>query len=190
MGQVEEAFVQLQRAVELEDVLGLASLQLGLLYYFEDDFDTALELFDRAIERQPGFESRISGLIASSFHAKGMTTEALQAVLRGFPAEAELPLRRGYEDGGWEGMLRAALDLRLAQSELRCPEPRGSVFFLSATLGDRDRMFDCLELFSDPPFTFTWAPNFDPYRDDPRFHGLLRKWNLEDAPFVSGPSLE
>ncbi len=23
-----------------------------------------------------------------------------------------------------------------------------------------------------------------PYRDDPRLHGLLRKWNLEDAPFT------
>ena len=80
-------------------------------------------------------------------------------------------------------MLRAALDLRLAQSELRCPEPRGRVFFLSATLGDRDRMFDCLELSSDLPYM--WAPAFDRYRDDPRFHALLRKWNLEDAPFAS-----
>ncbi len=24
-----------------------------------------------------------------------------------------------------------------------------------------------------------------PYRDDPRFHALLRKWNLEDAPIAS-----
>ena len=44
-------------------------------------------------------------------------------------------------------------------------------------------MFDCLELFSDPPFM--WAPMFDPYRDDSRFHALLRKWNLEDTPFAS-----
>ena len=44
-------------------------------------------------------------------------------------------------------------------------------------------MFDCLELSSDLPYM--WAPAFDRYRDDPRFHALLRKWNLEDAPFAS-----
>ena len=74
-------------------------------------------------------------------------------------------------------MLRVALDFRLAQSELRCPEPRFDVMALSANLGDRDRMFDCLEFFNAPPY----MPILDPYRDDPRFHALLRKWNLEDA---------
>ncbi len=54
---------------------------------------------------------------------------------------------------------------------------------LSAKLGDPDRMFDCLELFIGP--TYTWRSIFDPYRDDPRFHALLRNWNLEDAPIAS-----
>ncbi len=82
-------------------------------------------------------------------------------------------------------MQRAVLDRILARGELRCPEPRHAVMALSATFGDPDRMFDCLELFIDPTYTWTWAPLFDPYRDDPRFHALLRKWNLEDAPFAS-----
>ena len=27
--------------------------------------------------------------------------------------------------------------------------------------------------------------DLDPYRDDPRWHAVMRKWNLEDTPFAS-----
>ncbi len=129
-------------------------------------------------------EGALWRVLASSYHRKGRATEALQAASRGFPAEAQFRLGRGYEDEGWEGMLRVALDLRLSESELRCPKPRYEVMTLSAILGDRDRMFDCLESLNDF-LPYTWAPIFNPYRGDPRFHALLRKWNLEDAPFAS-----
>ena len=200
VGEFEEAFVQLQRAVELEDVLGLASLQLGLLYYFfyfpelsprledaitKDDFDRALELLDRAIERQPGFESAMWWVFASSYHRKEWPQRPSRLRRVASRQRQNFPCAVGYENGGWEGMLRVALDLRLGGSELRCPEPRIDVMNLSAILGDRDRMFDCLELFIDPTYTWTWRSIFDPYREDPRFDALLRKWNLEDAPFAS-----
>jgi hypothetical protein len=49
-------------------------------------------------------------------------------------------------------------------------------------------MFGCLELLEGhtgyAPVATKQSP-FLPYRDDPRFHALLRKWNLEDAPFAS-----
>ncbi len=203
VGQVEEAFIQLQRSVELEDVLGFASLQLGRLnYYFKGDFDTALGLFNRAIERQPGFESILWRVIASSYHRKGMATEALQAGSRGFPAEAELPMRRGYEDGGWVGMLRVALDSRLGESELRCPEPRFDVMALSANLGDRDRMFDCLEFFNTPltcrfstltattpASTPSFASGTWKTHRSPRVHGLGLQASSFSAPQPSDGSL-
>ncbi len=49
-------------------------------------------------------------------------------------------------------------------------------------------MFGCLESFAGP--IYLWPRIYDPYRDDPRWHALMRKWNLEDAQFATGPSLE
>ena len=83
---------------------------------------------------------------------------------------------------------RRNLSLAADQSSQRCTIVPLLGTYLYAVLGDAEQMFECLELLG-PSSIATAGTGMKhhplyPYRDDPRLHGLLRKWNLEDAPFT------
>jgi hypothetical protein len=115
----------------------------------------------------------------------GRDREALEVSLRQVPEDQRAlraALRRGYEAAGWEGILQAQVDAHRALTGRPCaPFPALSAQ-LHAQLGHEDEMFRCLEeAVAQRRFFGLWLkvqPQWDPYRDDPRFTVLLRRMNL------------
>ncbi len=96
--------------------------------------------------------------------------------------EAEVELRKVYEVSGYRGVLRRALEFRIAQTQRRCTDELRSATRDLAYLNEGDRMFECLDealplpsaILSDI-LTLIGSQTYDPYRDDPRFVAAVNR---------------
>jgi hypothetical protein len=130
---------------------------------------------------------QVRGPLTYAYHQSGRDEEALEAYLRGLPpelAEYEGALRRGFAVGGFQGMVRADVDWRVAQRGDPCINEEGTDGHGAlGIIGKADKMFECLERLIDggdqAPFLKTFSL-YDPYRSDPRFTALLRRMNLSE----------
>lgn len=176
LGELDDAIAHMRRAVELDPFGSPAPSYLVALLYFAGDLDAAIEQFERHPELTD-FPAWLNAALA--YHAKGLHGEALETVLRAYPRSEEKDLRNGFEKGGWMGLLRAAIDARVAPEE-PCAEPPVFGAYIYAHLGESDLMLDCLDLVRFTTVVAKLTPAFDPYREDPRFQALVRKWQLEE----------
>jgi hypothetical protein len=122
--------------------------------------------------------------LPSAHHYGGNDAEALEAFVDGLPQEIETAVRRGYDAGGYEGMVRAAVEVNVAQSGRPCTVGPSYGAHLYAAIGEADQMFACIEeaiVEQGSIFLVLKAhPSWDPYRSDPRFIALLQRMGLEE----------
>jgi hypothetical protein len=111
-----------------------------------------------------------------------METQALEEALRlPLPPQAEELLRTAYQAEGPRGVIRTLLELEIGRTQKDCTNDPLVAAQMSAVIGDRNRMFDCLHRAPDlwAGAAFLTDPNWDDYRSDPRFTAILEQMGLE-----------
>jgi hypothetical protein len=76
-----------------------------------------------------------------------------------------------------------AVVAQLEEMKLRSEARAGDLWYLYVPLGDLDRAFECLmeaiELRDQDPAVVRLAPGLEAMRSDPRYHEVMRRYNLE-----------
>jgi class 3 adenylate cyclase/TolB-like protein len=180
-GRVEEARTQFRNAVRLDPTVGPYRSNMGILHVVTGDFEAAIEEFQRAVDLAwPG----VVPLLAYAHHLNGDDQRASEVLIQAAPSpEVAAAWTRAFDEGGYAGIVRAALNHHISQSGRPCANDPALVSTMLAIIGEPDRMFECLnEVVQQrrPPFLAKVWPAYDRYRDDPRFTALLRRMGLED----------
>ena len=180
-GRLKEADPEGARALALDPASLIINHLIGVLRYYERDFDAALAAFDKTLELEPRF-AHTHAVKGWTYAAQGKYAQAESEYDKGTPSWVELG--RGYTYG-ISGQRDAALKI-LAQMEARArtgyssPAMRGYIYL---SLGMKDRGFELLrEGCAQNDRNLSYAkvePMFDGFRRDRRFHDVLKCANLE-----------
>jgi len=182
-GRFEEAFVQMDRARELDPLSLIIATDYGVFLYFSRQHDRAIQQLRSVLEREPGFSRAY--MLAYAYVQTGRFAEAL----------ALLEQWRRINDGPWASAILAyahgragetaeaeqALERLDAFSRTRSSDPTPLVV---AHIG-MDHLEVAFVLLEDayrnhsPGLTALKVdPIYDPLRGDPRFDDLLRRVRL------------
>jgi tetratricopeptide (TPR) repeat protein len=181
MGRLEEARVQLDRALVLDPYNPGPRMNNGDLLAYEGRYDEAIEELQAAHRIEPDHPGPYRGL-AAVYYMLGNYDEALAAVRMWFPGDRELEeaLDRGYAEGGY----RAAL-VRYAETLASRPEAAERVSWTVASMyacaGEKERTLQWLDLAyraHHPMLPYVNSPEFQLVHDDPRYQALRRRMGL------------
>ncbi len=110
-------------------------------------------------------------MLSMTYAEQGLYEKAIAAYQKILSQEEVASLADAYQSSGKEGYWRWWLDYG-------GPGP-----IIYAYLGETDQVFEQLEKAYEEPEVglsqIRTEPAYDPLRDDPRFHDLLRQMNLE-----------
>jgi TolB-like protein/Flp pilus assembly protein TadD len=179
-GRFEDALIQARRAIDLDPLVGDRHGVEGLIHLYQHHYGAAIASLERASELDPRFWYPL----ATAYHLAGDDQRAVAVISRQQAlreiAGLEAAVRDGYAAGGWIQMHRALLAAIAARTG-RPPSRETAV--LHAAADDAEGMFRCLERWLKPggpdPLELRW-PEFDPYRDAPRFQDVFRRAGLVD----------
>jgi len=186
VGRSHEALAQIQDASRL-DPLSLSVLtEVGRVYYWNRQYDLAIEAFQKVISLDPQF-ARAHTRLGIAYVAK----KNYSAALREFQQSAELSGSDPYLDGlmGYAqalsgnsaGASEVMTDLA-ARAKRHQFVPAFSLALVSIGLGDRSGAAEWLDrAYQDRSTYMVYAkvdPLLDPVRSDPRFSGLLQRMGL------------
>ncbi len=188
-GRVEEALVAHVRAQELDPLNARNTVWIPALHWFSGDNERALREAREIIEQYPR-NATAHYVLGESAARLGLFDEAIaaheQAVTFWRPWKPYLG--HTYARAG-----RTEDALRIVE-ELEAQPSSGwnavGLSFIHAALGSRDEAFRWMEY--EPPHS--WAitvasyPQFESYRDEPRFRALLRRMNLRIEPGDLAPT--
>jgi adenylate cyclase len=185
IGSFQESAVQMEKGVALDPLYGIAHRHLGNLEVDRRRYDAAIVALER------GAELGDFGALAElpvAYHLAGRDREALEAwvryaAVRAPGEEYERSLREGFDQNGNRGVIAAVLESITARFGAPCALSASYTARLYAQVGDRDRMFACLEQSLREHKAERFAkvhPIYDPYRDDPRFEAFLERIGLAD----------
>ena len=175
-------------AKRMQELDPLAPGPLGYAYFGARQYDRAIELYRRAIERNP---SNAHGhfLLGEAYLAKGMYGEGVAELQKAVAIEnaperwnRQPMLAYGYAVSGRRDEAQKILD---EQKELakqgRYISPYNFAIIYTG-IGDKDRAFEWLdkayEEHSQPLEHVKSRPLFDSLRSDPRFTDLLGRMKL------------
>ncbi len=179
-GRFDEAFVEIERARQLDPLSLIIASDYGAILYFSRQYDRAIEQFRSVLDREPFFPR--AHMVAFAYVEKGMYAEAL----------ADIQNWRRLGDGPQSMLLayvsgRAGqqVEARQALRELQLTPGEKSYAYSIAVaylgIGDNEKAITWLQK-SYTERTITTAlrvdPAFDPLRSDPRFQELLRGMGL------------
>jgi tetratricopeptide (TPR) repeat protein len=190
-GRIEEAVAELELALELDPLSFHVRSWLAIILYLGRQYDAALEQVRRILDLQPEHFAPYFQL-GHIYLAMNRYDESATALRRGVEISRELPHVLGLLGlslglGGTKPGAEAVLDRLRQIARQRYVSPT-SFAWVHLGLGDIDETFLWLERAINAPDRLIEPirgyPFLDPLRDDPRFHALLRKMNLEPAPTV------
>ena len=176
-GQLEEGIAELKKAIEVDPLSSGSLVQLGRLFMYNGQYDEAIEHLQKAVEINPVNRGGRQMLVRAYWY-NGMYEEVIAELdeidsLRGNPnywttffrqiaSDDRIDAMRTLEGTDGSAAGKAALYGMLGEKDL-------AIEWATKAADERDN-------------SITWAkvvPEFDPLRDDPRFHDLLRRMNLE-----------
>jgi tetratricopeptide (TPR) repeat protein len=179
LAKFNDAQEELNRARALDPVSLFIGISEADIWYFQRDYDRAMEHSKKLLELDPNY-APAHGTLSAIYAQKRMYDEEMaeteaDLTLSGSP-DVAAALRKAYTESGVKGMLLKDIELG---SNLNGPRywPTG-VAIDYARLGDKDKAFLWLErAWSE---RIGWAflkigPEWDPLRSDPRFADLLRR---------------
>lgn len=184
MGRLEEAKVEIARALQADPTALIINGVSGYIYYFARDFDGAIERFRKTLEMDAGFEQARIGLVWV-YVAKAMYAEAGEELdkVRSTPATITRTIRTviALRAGRRAEALRMFGDLEdLSRHEYVPPSFRAGIL---VRLGDKDRAFALYEKACAEHdvglMNIKVVPLADLVRSDPRFKKLLDCMHLE-----------
>ncbi|HEU5247782.1 MAG TPA: tetratricopeptide repeat protein, partial [Candidatus Udaeobacter sp.] len=182
-GRKQEAFAEMQRALDLDPLSPRFGFWLGWLYFFARQYDAALEQFRKTLELDPNLPI-LHEYLGYTYEKKQMQKEAIAEWSKGLrligTGEDASLLERTYTESGFDAALRA-----LAQKQLETfKEKTGRGEYVPAReyvvaymrLGDKEQAFAwlakaCAER-NGRSLEIRVNPVLDPLRNDPRFQKL------------------
>ncbi len=178
-GRQKDAIGSMQRAREIEPLSPTVNLYLGMSQMFAGQYDLAIRQMQQSIELDPGFY-RPYVFLGKVFCAMQRYDDAIAAFQRShslapdnIEALAFLSTAMAGK-GDREGALEMIKKVRAAEERT---EPAVLVASIYAGLGMPDEMFEWLDravaVKSTPIYIPAIAPEFAPYRTDPRYHRFL-----------------
>ena len=179
LGKFTEAQEELNRARALDPLSLLIGVSEADIWYFQRDYDRAMNLSKKLLELDPNYPQAHSNL-AYIYAEKRMYDEEMaetETALRlgGYPDNATA-LRKAYAESGVKGMLLK--DIELTSDPNRVGYWPIGVAEVYTRLGDKDRAFLWLERAWDERSGWMFLkidPVWDNLRSDPRFADLLRR---------------
>lgn len=186
-GKMDEALKEFSLAVELDPVSQGILKDKGIYYYYNRDYDKAIELALITKELDPGF-AQASRLLSMAYQGKGMFVEAkaenkIWADKTGNRIKAEVALAQIEAAAGNFDAARKIIDRPDLEKMLTCNDYRGIALVYTA-LGEKEKAFEwlekSLERHEESLCSLKIDPKFDPIRDDPRFNEFLKKIKLLD----------
>ena len=179
----EQAIAEAKRGKELDPLSPRVNINYGFAFVAARQYEQAIEIFNKTPELNPNFPPTRNALIEAYF-GKGMYAEAvaeLQEIsrLEGDNSYIQTYLSAIYARSGKRDQAQAILkQLEMSKEDV---SPFG-LAALYANLGERDKAFASLEkayaAHDSQLRTLKYEALFDPLRDDPRFHDLLRRVGL------------
>lgn len=177
MGKPQEAITECRKAVEL-DPLSLFYNSLGYAYYYQRDYNHAIEQWNKTLEIDPKYVMAVWGS-ATAYEQMGNNKQAIEQwikveQLQGSEVRAQ-ELRQVFEKSGYKGFLR-----KVAKDN----ETAGYAYGVAtsyAMLGEKDAAFAALQQAAaagNHIDTFKLDPELDNLRSDPRYAELLRQIGL------------
>jgi tetratricopeptide (TPR) repeat protein len=187
MGRMKEAFREISLAVELDPVSQGILKDKGIYYYYNRDYDKAIEMAKITKELDPGF-SQAHRLLSMAYQGKGMYEEAIAenkiwSEKTGNKIKGEVALAQIYAAAGNKEAARNIIDKPEIEKILGGNDYRG-IALVYAALGENDKAFEWLdksfEHHEESLCSLKIDPKFDSIRSDPRFNKFLKKIKLID----------
>jgi serine/threonine protein kinase/tetratricopeptide (TPR) repeat protein len=185
-GRAQEAIDESHRAHELDPlspIIGVAQVEA---YYFDRQFEKAVEVSNRAIADNPTFGVAHYWL-GNAYWAERKYPQAIlewktNAQLEGDTNDAAFAaaMDEGFRSGGLAGALRKGIEVRLAQRKAKAKYVSPfRIARLYAELGEKDHAFEWLNTAYQEHdswlATLPTDPWLDSLRSDPRYAELVRK---------------
>jgi eukaryotic-like serine/threonine-protein kinase len=192
-GRLDQAVSELKESLAVDPLALVVNANLGRLYFWQRQYERALQQYSRTLEIEPGFGFAHIRIV-ELYELEGMYEKAIEEsrsvvvplpVLPGVNGSSSDFLRRHYVAVGARGYWQARLDLAKTASREEWVYP-SSVALIYAHLGQMDTAFEWLTKGVDqydPEATWmNTSPKFDVMRSDPRFAALVRKMGQEPIP--------
>ncbi len=190
-GPIEEARIQVDRAVELEPYFWVVQNLNSWICYFEEKYIEGLEACTLARELNPNSPDNV-WLFILHYARLGEAEKAaceLENIFRRSPATSHYAdeVEEACRNSGVPGIFRWLIDVNMSKP-LPLEGLDGNLFYISwwyAILGDREKSIYWLEKTLEQKYIpmhyfnlITTNPDFDILRDDPRFTTILEETGL------------
>jgi eukaryotic-like serine/threonine-protein kinase len=185
-GRVKEAIDEGNRAHQLDPLSPIIGYAQGDAYFYNRQFDKAIEIYKKVSADNPTFGIAHGGL-ALAYWAQHNYPQAIQefktaAELKGDKNAAEFAaaLDAGFRYGGWPSALRKAIEVSLAQRKAKTDyvSPYG-IAQLYADLGDKEHAFEWLNTAYQEHDSALMGLRtdfaLDSLRSDPRYAELVHR---------------
>ncbi|HEY6807120.1 MAG TPA: tetratricopeptide repeat protein [Pyrinomonadaceae bacterium] len=184
----EEARAEILRAQQLAPASMSIAKTLGDIYFYERDYDQAIEQFRRTIEIDPSdpFAASVHRALGWCYEFRGMHEQALAEFIEASKMQNAGParlatFRSGYDKGGMKGYWDAWLKLQTDRIERGQLNPANLAQAYSF-IDERDQAFACLsQALNDHTLdvaALRHSPAFDELRKDIRYKSLLSRLGL------------
>jgi tetratricopeptide (TPR) repeat protein len=186
LGRLDEAKVEMHKALEVDPTSLIATADLGQLHYLAREYDQAVDYCNRALALDPSFEI-VHYYLYDIYRAKGMELEALINLAAGEsagdPLEQQQRTKELFVKRGLRGELQHRINdyLNTTLSASRMDPVKAVQYYV--TLGEAKEAIQELSRALDRPnFLQPYLnvdPIYDPIRNQPEFQSLLRRMNFQ-----------
>jgi eukaryotic-like serine/threonine-protein kinase len=188
-GRAQEAIDEVNRARQLDPLSPIIRHALAEAYFYDRQFDKAIEVEKKLLADNPNFPAAYGGLgysywgerkypqVIDAYKMSGQVGEDKNLT------EVAAAMDEGFRSGKWPGALHRAIEVSLAQRKANTEyvSPYGIAQFY-ADLGDKDHAFEWLNTAyqEHDVFLFSLRTDFtmDSLRSDPRYAEMVKKIGL------------
>ncbi|WP_051189413.1 tetratricopeptide repeat protein [Daejeonella oryzae] len=183
-GNFNEAIREISIAVELDPVSQGILKDKGICYYYNRQYDEAIDIAMQTIDLDPDF-APVHRLLSLSYQAKGLFEKAISenecwGELTGNKVKTDVALASIYAAAGKKEEARKIIQ-NLTDVDLSGNDYRGMAVVYAA-LAESEKAFEWLEksweMHEESLCSLKVDPKFDALRNDPRFDVLLKKIGL------------
>jgi serine/threonine-protein kinase len=187
MGRVEQALVEMRRALELDPLDPFYNSQVAYLVHVTRQFESAIEHLRHTIDLDPAFFLPY-WLLSITYSLTGRRDEATGAAEKANELSGRNPMTLGmlgrmYALAGRTGEARQLLE-ELTQRRRSTYVPASAVAFVHRGLGELEKGLEWWargieERDPNVVVALKTEPTYDPLRSQPAYLALLRRMNLE-----------